>query len=261
MRVLITGGSNGIGKECCNLLSKKAVEITIIDVIKPEMEMVNWIKADFTDLHSLDELKHKLKGTFDVLINSAGLPPKESKQLDILMVNFIAFRKALEIIIPKLNPGSSIVNLASKAGANWKENITQIKRFLKITEVQDLASFCKKEKLDHVRAYDLSKEAVIVWTMASCEELKRRKIRINSVSPAAIDTRILNDFISAFGDRASKMINRIGRPGTPQEVAEVILFLVSKKSEWVTGIDLPVDGGTSAIVHCNQYELKQCGYQ
>ena len=260
MRVLITGGSNGIGKECCNLLSRVAKKITIIDVLKPEMAMTNWIKADFTDLNSLGELEHKLDGPYDVLINSAGLPPRESKELDILTVNFIALRRISEIIIPKLNPGSSIVNLASKAGSNWQANISQVKRFLQITDTQDLISFCKSENLDHIRAYDLSKEAVIAWTMASCEELKKREVRINSVSPAAIETRILDDFISAFGERASQMINRIGRPGTPREVAEVIFFLIDKKSEWITGVDLPVDGGTSAVVYCNQYELKQFGY-
>lgn len=92
------------------------------------------------------------------------------------------------------------------------------------------------------------------------EGLKQKDIRINSVSPAAIETRILDDFISAFGERAAQMINRIGRPGTPQEVAEVIMFLISKKSYWITGIDLPVDGGTSAVVNCIQLDLSQLGY-
>ena len=261
MRVLITGGTSGIGKECSNLLTEIAEEITILDILKPALEKVNWIKADFTDLGSLDVIEQKLDGKYDVLINSAGLPPRQSQELDILKVNFIALRRISEIIIPKLNPGSSIVNLASKAGSNWHGNISQIKRFLQISNSQDLISFCQSEKLNHVRSYDLSKEAVIVWTMASCEELKKKGIRINSVSPAAIATRILDDFIDAFGERATQMIARIGRPGTPLEVAEVILFLLSKKSDWITGIDLPVDGGTSAVVYCNQYELQQFGYQ
>ncbi len=261
MRVIITGGSSGMGKECYKLLSGIADEITIIDVLKPETMKVNWIEADFTDINSLDDLEHKLEGNFDALINSAGLPPRISRELDIMTVNFIALRKVSEIIIPKLNPGSSIVNLASKAGSNWKNNLPQVKRFIEISDIQNLTTFCKSENIEHVRAYDLSKEAVIVWTVASCEGLKKRGIRINSVSPAAIQTRILDDFISAFGERAIQMIHRIGRPGTPQEVAEVILFLIDKKSEWVTGIDLPVDGGTSAVAYCNQYELQQCGFQ
>ena len=260
MKVVITGGSSGMGRECCNLLSGIADEIVIIDIMEPNIKDVTWIKADFTDVDTLHELEHELVGNFDVLINSAGLPPRESKELDILLVNFMALRKVSEIIIPKMNPGSSIVNLASKAGSNWKENLPQIKRLIPIANLSDLASFCKREELNHVRAYDLSKEAVIVWTIASCEGLKQKDIRINSVSPAAIETRILDDFISAFGERAAQMINRIGRPGTPQEVAEVIMFLISNKSNWITGIDLPVDGGTSAVVNCIQLDLSQLGY-
>ncbi|MCY4184295.1 MAG: SDR family oxidoreductase [Rhodobacteraceae bacterium] len=261
MRVVVTGGSSGIGKECCNLLAGIAEEIVIIDVMEPDINDVAWIKADFTDVDSLDKLEHELAGNFDALINSAGLPPRESNGLDILLVNFMALRKVSEIIIPKMNPGSSLVNLASKAGSNWKESLPQIKQLIPITNLSDLTFFCKQEELNHVRAYDLSKEAVIVWTMASCEGLKKKEIRINSVSPAAIQTRILDDFISAFGERSAQMINRIGRPGTPQEVAEVIMFLISNKSHWITGIDLPVDGGTSAVVNCIKCDLSQLGYK
>lgn len=167
MRVVITGGSSGMGRECCNLLSGIAEEIVIIDIMEPDIKDVTWIKADFTDVDSLHELKNELVGNFDVLINSAGLPPRESKELDILLVNFMALRKVSEIIIPKMNLGSSIVNLASKAGSNWKENLPQIKRLIPIANLSDLVSFCKREELNHVRAYDLSKEAVIVWTIAS----------------------------------------------------------------------------------------------
>ncbi|MDE2739467.1 MAG: hypothetical protein OXH47_08055, partial [Paracoccaceae bacterium] len=75
MRAVITGGSSGMGRECCNLLSGIAEEIVIIDVMEPDIKDVTWIKTDFTNVDSLDELKHELAGNFDVLINSAGLPP------------------------------------------------------------------------------------------------------------------------------------------------------------------------------------------
>ncbi len=261
MRAIITGGSSGIGKECTQLLAENSAELTIIDVLKPDFKNARWIQADLTEFDQLHELEAKLEGCYDVLINSAGLPPRESLEYEILAVNFIALRQISEVVIPHLNAGASIINLASKAGSNWKDGVSQVKRLFEVRNNADLISFCQNENLDHIRAYDLSKEAVIVWTIASCEGLKKRDIRINSVSPAAIQTRILDDFVAAFGARASQMINRIGRPGTPQEVAEVILFLVSKKSEWVTGIDLPVDGGTSAVVYCNQFALQQLGYK
>ena len=99
-----------------------------------------------------------------------------------------------------------------------------------------------------MRSYDLSKEAVIVWSIAQVEPLIARDIRINTVSPAAVETRILDDFVTAFGERATKMMARTRRSGRPEEVAEVVAFLAGPQSSWVKGVDMPVDGGTSALL-------------
>ena len=101
--------------------------------------------------------------------------------------------------------------------------------------------------IDHVRAYNLSKEAVIVLTIAETEALFARGLRMNTVSPAAVSTGILDDFVTAFGERVAKNIARAGRPGLPDEVADVILFLASPESRWLKGIDIPVDGGMGAM--------------
>ena len=64
-----------------------------------------------------------------------------------------------------------------------------------------LERFVSDEAIDPVRAYDLSKEAVVIWTKAMVEELRPHGIRINAVSPAAVATPILGDFMEAFGER------------------------------------------------------------
>lgn len=70
---------------------------------------------------------------------------------------------------------------------------------------------------------------------------------MNAVSPAAIETRILPDFLTAFGDRATKTMARVGRAGRADEVAELVAFLASPESGWIRGADIPVDGGTAAL--------------
>jgi len=97
-----------------------------------------------------------------------------------------------------------------------------------------------------VRAYDLSKEAVIYWTKRATPRLRTRGLRANTVSPAAIETRILPDFEKAFGERATRGIALAGRAGTPDEVADVVVFLVRPESAWIRGVDLEVDGGLAA---------------
>ena len=111
----------------------------------------------------------------------------------------------------------------------------------------DLDAFCKSQGIDDTRAYNLSKEAVTVWTVARTEALIAKGVRVNSVSPGAVATGILGDFKTAFGDKVGKMIGRVGRPANPQEVAQVIVFLASPASAWLKGIDIPVDGGMGAL--------------
>ena len=89
--------------------------------------------------------------------------------------------------------------------------------------------------MDATRAYNLSKEAVIVMTMARAEEMTRRGLRMNSASPAAVSTGILDDFITAFGEKVAKNIARAGRAGLPDEAADVIIFQPRPKARGSKG--------------------------
>jgi NAD(P)-dependent dehydrogenase (short-subunit alcohol dehydrogenase family) len=151
-------------------------------------------------------------------------------------------------MLDKLKPGAAIVNVASKAGDQWLQNIEQVKQLLALDDTADVAAFCEQYGVGDTRAYHLAKEAVIVWTLAECEKLLARGLRMNTVSPAAVQTGILGDFKAAFGDGVSRNIDRVGRAGLPAEVAEVVTFLASSRSHWLKGIDIRVDGGMGA---CN----------
>ena len=74
-----------------------------------------------------------------------------------------------------------------------------------------------------------------------------RGFRMNSVSPAAVSTGIVDDFMRAFGDRARNAVARAGRAGEAEEVADVSGFLASEESRWIKGQDILVDGGTSGM--------------
>jgi NAD(P)-dependent dehydrogenase (short-subunit alcohol dehydrogenase family) len=84
-------------------------------------------------------------------------------------------------------------------------------------------------------------------------ELKNRKIRVNALSPGPIDTPGLSDAFSSLGmtdDQMKKTLISfvpLGRLGTPDEVAKVVLFLASDDSSFITGVELFVDGGMAQI--------------
>lgn len=115
--------------------------------------------------------------------------------------------------------------------------------------------FITNQDIDYVRAYDLTKEAVVVWGIANTERLLVKSLRVNSVSPVAVSTGILDVFEAAFGDRLTRNVARVGRPGYPEEIADVILYLLRAESGWTKGQDITIDGGMWALGTSGQLEL------
>jgi len=255
MRIAITGCSTGIGAAVVEKLLQSGHEVVAYDLNKPSASVSQWIETDLSNPESIAAAIDQTTGSFDVLINNAGLPPKKDAAALVLQVNFLGFRQFLTGMLDKLNDGASIVNTASRAGAMWRDNIEQVKALMAMPDHQNLDAFIKQHDINHVRAYNLSKEAVIVFTLAEAEAVLQRGMRINSVSPAAVSTAILDDFVEAFGDRVAKNIARVGRAGTAEEIADVIVFLAQPESGWLKGIDIAVDGGMGAINIAEQLKL------
>lgn len=259
LRVAITGCATGIGAESARILRLRGAHVTGFDVADASGLVDTFIPLDLSDHGSIGRAADAARGSYDALCNIAGLPPKSGSLTAerILQVNFVGTRLFTEAFVPKLAAGGSIVNMASRAGSRWRENLAQVKALLALREHGQVAGFCMAKAIDDVRAYDLSKEAIIAWTLAETEPLLARDLRINSISPGAITTRIYDDFIAAFGERATKQIARAGRAGRPDEVAELVAFLASRESGWIKGVDINVDGGKSAFAVCDALGLSK----
>ena len=242
--VVLTGGASGIGAAALALFKADGDRVTVIDRADPGDQADDWIEADLSDLASIRALNPA--DEIDVLVNAAGLPPRPGLGATILRVNTQALIAMTEHLLPRLRPGGAIVNMASKAGGKWRQNLAQVQRFLTLDPSDDLDAFVRDEAIDPVRAYDLSKEAVIVWGLSNLPRFRDLGLRINSVSPAAVATPILDDFMTAFGDRARKGVEITGRAGQPEEIAQVIRFLASPEASWVTGCNIECDGGLTA---------------
>ncbi|WP_282045639.1 SDR family oxidoreductase [Roseibium album] len=254
MRVALTGGSSGIGAEVARKLAELGHEVTAFDISEPKVQVSRWIKTDLSDPGSIQAATDAVSGKYDALINNAGLPPRDGLEEVILKVNWFGLRRFMAGLLDKLEPGAAIVNTASRAGAMWRENIAEVKALMAL-EPEKLSNFIQERGIDATRAYNLSKEAVIVMTMAETENLIARNLRMNSVSPAAVSTGILKDFAAAFGDRMVKNVARAGRPGLPEEVADAIIFLASPESGWIKGQDITIDGGMSAMSVSDKLDL------
>ena len=242
----LTGIASGIGAALAAQLLAGGARVTGYDVAPPADARFPCHQADLADLASIDSAVAACEGPFDGLCNNAGISPKPGREAAILTVNFLAQRAFTRAMLPKLRPGAAIVNMASRAGAKWRENIDQVKRLFAV-EPRDVATFVRDERIDHVRAYNLSKEAMIVWTIAESEAMTGRDMRINALCPGAVATGLLIDFAAAFGEQMARNVARAGRPGKPDEIAAIAAFLLGPQSSWLRGAEISPDGGMSAF--------------
>lgn len=255
MRLALTGAATGIGAEVARKAKEQGHEVIAFDITEPSVSVDQYVQVDLSDPIAIADAVNSMQGTFDALINNAGLPPREGLGSKVLEVNYFGLRDMTQAMVPRLNVGGAIVHTASRAGAFWRDNLAQVKA-LRACSWDDIYAFIQSHEIDDTRAYNLSKEAVIVETIATTEAFLTQGIRVNCVSPAAVSTGILDDFTKAFGPKVAKNIARAGRPGHPSEIADVIMYLASAQSAWIKGQDITIDGGTSAMGMTDMMELR-----
>lgn len=252
----VTGVTSGIGAELASILKDRGHRVIGFDIIETEANVDRFVPLDLNDPDSIAQAC-SIDESFDGLCNNAGLPPRPGLEQKILQVNYLGQRQFTHALLAKMNNGSAIVNMASRAGHGWRESIDQVQRLTKLNSADKLPQFIRDENIDPTRAYNLSKEAMILWTSAETEPMIARNIRINSLSPGAVSTGILDDFVTAFGEKVARNIKRAGRAAQPTEVAEIAAFMLSQASSWIKGIDIPIDGGMGSIALTDALDLKE----
>ena len=253
--IVVTGCSSGIGLEISRLIKRLGGDVLGVDVNKTDEYIDELYIADMSDRRTIKALVQALPTRIDGIVNSAGLPPTAPAN-KVVAVNLVGLKYFTELMIPKLNDGASIVNIASLAGFGWPKAIPAIKASENLG-FEDIDDFNTNHEItsDGGRSYFFSKEALIVWTMQNRWTWRDRNIRMNTVSPGPVDTPILKDFLETLGERAKEDRTLMERPGLPEDIAPVVIFLLSDMTHWIRGSNIPTDGGMSSHLHCKNNML------
>jgi NAD(P)-dependent dehydrogenase (short-subunit alcohol dehydrogenase family) len=244
---VVTGAASGIGHAVAEQLLAAGAQVISLDRNAPTAAVTRHIDVDLANARSIDAALESLDGTYDGLMNVAGIPGTAPADL-VVAVNSLAVRQLTEAFFERLNPGGSITIVSSTAGFGWPERLDDIRDLLATDTFEEGAAWFK----DHPQqgnAYNFSKEVTTVYTMSMGLALAQLGFRINAVLPGPVETPILADFEESMGkDTLDGVRELLGRHAEPKDIADVVLFLASDAARWINGHAIAVDGGITGGV-------------
>lgn len=238
---VVTGGARDIGRAISVKLAKEGAKVVVnyynsdagaqetLDEIKSFGGEAIAVKADVSNLDDIKSLKDKTVAAFgstvDILVNNAGglfarrtLQEFDEAFYDLLMdVNFKGTVFVMQAFEPLMGKGSSMINLSSLAARDGGGGGSAL--------------------------YASSKGAVTTFTRAMAKELGPKGIRVNALCPGLIGTKFHDDFTK---DEVRKMVadkTPVRREGSADEVADLVVYLASDSSSFITGANFDINGG------------------
>ena len=242
--IVLTGGASGMGAATVSRLVEADCEVHVLDVSPPEAREVRFHPCDMGSPSAIDATLADLPTCLDGLVNVAGIaladPPEQT-----VAVNFLGLRHLTEACLSRISEGGSVVNVASTAGWDWRKREPVVRELLATADFPTGLAWLRTnegEWLDN--PYKFSKQCAAAYTYVAAGLALSRRIRVNCVNPGAVETQLTPAFRELVGPSLYDWgVAQIGRPGTPEDVAEVIEFLSIGQCGWLNGVEIPVDGG------------------
>ncbi|WBL16851.1 SDR family NAD(P)-dependent oxidoreductase [Sutcliffiella sp. NC1] len=239
---IVTGGARGIGKAIVNALLECGAQVAVIDLApSPESlhEKILYFQADITEssiVNGYVDQTVKHFGRLDILVNNAGISSMDyvvdikeedwDRVLDVNAKSVYLWSQAVAQYLIKQGQGGKIINIASQAGKNGYRLMG---------------------------SYVASKHAVMGFTKVMALELAKHAINVNAVCPGIVETdmkrseRVIGGQLRGLNAHAIEMedISQVplGRTAKPEDVANVVIFLTSRFSDYMTGQGVNVTGG------------------
>jgi NAD(P)-dependent dehydrogenase (short-subunit alcohol dehydrogenase family) len=255
-RAVVTGCASGIGEHVVRQLTELGADVVGLDKRRPAFEISDFHEVDLADPGSIDRAVASIGGRVDVLFNVAGVSSGIGDPPLVVTINFLGLRYVTEALLPRMVEGSSIVSVSSLTAAAYREHLRSVAPLLNTATIQEGIDWCHSHPDELTGGgYQLSKEAIILYTMRSATPLGARGIRINCTGPGVTETPILDQLRTAYGQGFLDDIPKpLGRVAGPAEQASVLLFLNSRAASYISGQVIWVDGGNLGAAIARELE-------
>jgi 3-oxoacyl-[acyl-carrier protein] reductase len=238
---IVTGAAGGFGEGIARLFVAEGAKVLIADLDADKAQTVaaslganaKAVRCDVTKRADIDAAVRECVRVFgapDIVVNNAGTTHKNQPMLEVdeatfdrvFAVNVKSIYHMTQAVLPLMREkkGGSIVNIGSTAGIRPRPGLSW---------------------------YNASKGAVNVLSKSMAAELGPENIRVNAVCPVMGATGLIEQFLGTADtpEARAKIVAGIplGRMSTPEDVAQATLYLASDAARFITGVELPVDGG------------------
>ena len=236
---IITGGTRGIGKQIALTFAKEGYNIAInyrtenedLKNTKKEIEENNvkcfTFQGDVTNFKDCEQFVKQIVeefGNIDVLVNNAGI----TRDTLLMRMKEEDFKQVIDTnLIGTFNVTKNVISYMMKARSG---------RIINISSVVGISGNAGQTN------YSASKAGIIGFTKSLAKEVASRNITVNAVAPGFIDTQMTAVLKEDIKEEIAKKIP-LKRMGTPQDVANVVKFLASNDSSYITGQVINIDGG------------------
>ena len=239
-RVLITGGGTGIGLGIAKAMQEAGADVVLMGRRKEVLEQAvaslkgnaAYVQGDVAEMPAYPGIINKIeeeKGPIDVLVNNAGINMKK-------MALEVTDEEFQRIIHTNLN---GLFAMCREVGKYMQQRKSGV--------IINITSMAAIYGLPLVAGYASSKTAVLGLTRTLASDLAPFGIRVNAIAPGFIESEMTRKALDADPPRKKRAIDRtpMGIMGQPEDIGFAAVYLASDAAKFVTGVNLPVDGGNS----------------
>lgn len=268
---VITGAASGVGGALADMLMQQGAEVWAIDM-QEVTRVSHYIKTDLRFKDQIDAALAQLPDRIDKLFSNAALPGvtyigSSYTELEVFTVNYVAARYIIENLAERMPDGAAITVTASVTGQGWREKRDMLDELYACSGFESAVEWGRCNA-DDSRTFDggrtpqplyvFTKECLIYFVKRASYRLLKRGIRINCLSPGAIDTPMSEDFGKLLVDfkqydymeeyEHAAVGPAVDRSATPEEAALGLLYLGSDMTAVLSGADVIADFGFQAAL-------------
>lgn len=242
---IITGGAGGIGKVVAERFLKEGAKVVLVDLMQDALDQVKseldahgdvmTVQADVSQEADVENYVKKTieqYGKIDVFFNNAGIEGKVASIMDqkvedfdkVMSVNVRGVFLGLKYVLKEMTKQGygSVINTSSVAGLDGSPDVSP---------------------------YTTSKHAVVGLTKGTALEVAHANVRVNSIHPSPVNTRMMRSLEEGMETDETSLAKTIplGRYGESEDIANLVLFLASDESSFISGAQYRIDGGMAAL--------------